>query len=66
MKKAFRGIGDYMSEGILLSEATEEQIEKFSTKVHLVLARLLAEQRGMKNPIHTLWDKDGNILYKGP
>ena len=55
-----------MSEGILSSEATEEQIEKFSTKVHLVLARLLAEQRGMKNPIHILWDKDGNILYKGP
>lgn len=66
MKKAFRGIGDYMSEGILLSEATEEQIEKFSIKLHLVLARLLAEQRGMKNPIHTLWDKDGNVLYKGP
>jgi hypothetical protein len=59
-------IGDYMSEGILSSEATEEQIEKFSTKVHLVLARLLAEQRGMKNPIHTLWDKEGNVLYKGP
>lgn len=61
-----KGIGGNVSEGILLSEATEEQIEKFSTKVYLVLARLRAEQRGMKNPIHTLWDKDGNVLYKGP
>ena len=55
-----------MSEGILSSEATEEQIENFSTKMHLVLARLLAEQRGLQNPIHTIWDKDGNVLYKGP
>lgn len=59
-------IGDYMSEGISLSEATEEEIHQISIKVHLVLARLLADQRGMKNPIHTLRDKDGNILYEGP
>lgn len=55
-----------MSEGISLSEAKEEEIHQISIKVHLVLARLLADQRGMKNPIHTLRDKDGNVLYKGP
>lgn len=55
-----------MSEGILLSEATEEQIENFSTKIHLILSRLLAEQDGVVDAIHTIWDKDGNVLYKGP
>ena len=59
-------IGDYMSEGILSSEATEEQIENFSTKIYLTLSRLLAEQDGVVDAIHTIWDKDGNVLYKGP
>lgn len=55
-----------MSEGILSSEATEEQIENFSTKIHLVLSRLLAEQDGVVDAIHTIWDKEGRVLYKGP
>ena len=55
-----------MSEGILLSEATEEQIEKFTIKFRLELARRLSAQKGLQNPIHTIRDKDGNVLYEGP
>lgn len=55
-----------MSEGILLSEATEEQIERFTIKFHLELARLLSAQKGFQNPIHTIRDKEGRVLYKGP
>lgn len=39
-----------MSEGILLSEATEEQLNDISKKIHYALARQLADQYGFQNP----------------
>lgn len=44
-----------MSEGILLSEATEEQIEKFTIKFRLELARRWsAQKRTSKSYSHYL------------
>lgn len=48
-----------MSEGILLSEATEEQIQQFSVKLHLALAKQLADQYGFKNPKFTVLSERG-------
>ena len=51
--------------GVAMSQATEEQIEEFSIRVHRVLCECLADQYGFQNPKITITDSEtGALNYK--